>query len=304
MDPYSRDAVLAECNFDWLRPAVGRLAALRQFHLSSCYPIEIPDILSGASSLREIYVSDRAFTHYSSTLVVPWAQITHFRGAYRTDIQRSILAAAHNLLQCALYFDDDGPYPDITMPCLRRLCVNESRDLMHITAPRLEGLFIFHASPIVKLLHFVNRSSCLLKKLILMDCKISSDLVTVLRDLPSLAYLLLKNHNNDATAVAELLEALTITGTSCDISPNLTTMMLRPGRNFPYEIFFHMAQTRFQAHPSNPNLERLRLDCPSSEGKIVIQKLRDEGFDVAVLDGVQSHLLKQKDVFVFNTTCE
>ncbi|KAJ7618177.1 hypothetical protein DFH06DRAFT_1483408 [Mycena polygramma] len=324
MDPHSHDAVLAHCNrwatlhlnvkgttanLQWLRPVAGRLTALRKFDLTSPASLEIPEIFSGASGLREIYVSGQTFHHYSPDIVVPWTQITHFRGVYRTDIQRSILSAAPNLLECTIYFDEDlGAHTAITTPCLRRLCINRATRLSHLTAALLEELFVVCNSPMAGLLHFVHRSSCLLKTLVLLECTISSDLIAVLRDLPSLTYILIEEHDeNDATDVSDLFEAMTITGTSRDMCPNLTNIIFGAGPRFPCHIFCTMARSRFQSNPPKSRSERVRLFNYSaskpgdwSESKVQIQRLRNEGFDAATLTTSQVRLLHTNS-FIFNT---
>ncbi|KAJ7618216.1 hypothetical protein DFH06DRAFT_1237375, partial [Mycena polygramma] len=314
LDTHSRDAILAECSrwcsltlFDWLQPVAGRLRALQKFALTSRCQVDLPEIFAGASSLREFYPSGRIFTQYSPTIAVPWAQITHFRGLYDTETQRTILAAASNLLECKVYFDDGlEAHSAIVMPCLRHLCVDDAGCLFHLTAPSLEVPFAMYTPAMVAALKFIQRSSCLLKTLVLMDCTISSDLIAVLRELPSLAYLLLEDSNSSKKNVADLLEAMTITRSSRDLSPNLTSMVLGPGPHFAIDIFLMMARSRFQPSPSRSHLKRLRLfdryrplDCTTSSPewstfKIHVQKLADEGFDAATLDRSETLALKDK----------
>ncbi|KAJ7635721.1 hypothetical protein DFH06DRAFT_1220266 [Mycena polygramma] len=317
LDTHSRDAILAECSrlcslnldagydasFDWLQPVTGRLRSLRKFDLVSLCQVEFPEIFAGASSLREVYASGRIFTHYSPTIAVPWAQITHFRGLYDTETQRTILAAASNLLECKVYFDDGrGAHSAIAMPCLRRLCVDDAGCLFHLTAPLLEVLFTEYTPGMVEALHFIQRSSCLLKTLVSIECTISSDLILVLRELPSLTYLFIDDSQSSNKNVAALLEAMTITRSSRDVSPTLTSMVFGLGQHFPSDIFFTMARSRFQL-----NLRRLRLFNAMSGSspdwlsfQLRMEKLRDEGFDAATLDHYEARMLKER-VAAFDT---
>ncbi|KAJ7635742.1 hypothetical protein DFH06DRAFT_1054928 [Mycena polygramma] len=173
VDTHSRDAILAECSrwgslaldaendadFDWLRPVAGCLAALRKFDLRSnpYAQVTFPEIFSGASELREVYITDRAFNSYSPATNVPWGQITLFRGAYDPDTLRAILAATSNLEQCAISFiGESDPRSIITMLHLRRLCVENSKSLVHLTAPLLEELFTAYNPAVVELLPILS----------------------------------------------------------------------------------------------------------------------------------------------------
>ncbi|KAJ7635764.1 hypothetical protein DFH06DRAFT_661783 [Mycena polygramma] len=319
IDPHSRDAVLAECSrwstlrlavegstddLEWLQPVAGRLTALRKFTLTTCAAPNIPDIFGQASSLREVAVESSGFKYWSPAIVAPWAQVTHFRGVYPAEALLIILAEASNVLQCAVVSleGDPGPRTPIITACLQRLCINRTARLSHLTAPLLVELFVAYKSGAVELLLFVQRSSCLLKTLVLMECTISSELITVLRDLPSLTYLLIEDLNNATREVADLLQAMTITGTSRDILPNLVSMVVGPGAYFPSDILLSMATSRFQPSPSHsPSpLERLRLFYPPTSAadwsklKLQIQQMRNEGFDAAILSHSEAKLVTRQ----------
>ncbi|KAJ7618218.1 hypothetical protein DFH06DRAFT_100206 [Mycena polygramma] len=325
MDPHSREVVIANCSrwgtlrldvqgspsttdLEWLRPVAGRLTALRKFDVNSLPGLKIPEIFWEASSLREVSVDGSRFEFYSPPIVAPWAQITRFRGVYDTETQRIILAAASNLTQCAISFQgDSGPLPPITTPCLQHLCINTANRLVNLTAPLLKELFIVYHSALVELPHFVHRSSCRLKTLALMRCTISSDLITVLRELPTLTSLLIEDEHSTKNDVAYLLEAMTITGTSGDTSPNLTSIVFGAGLHFPCNIFFAMAQSRFKASPPSPPLKRLGLFSFSgdwTEVLVPIQKLRNEGFDANILSESETRLVKTQGFVWGNTLSE
>ncbi|KAJ7618162.1 hypothetical protein DFH06DRAFT_1483400 [Mycena polygramma] len=135
-----------------------------------------------------------------------------------------------------------------------------------------------------------------------MECTMSSELITVLRDLPSLTYLLIEDLNNATREVADLLQAMTLTGISRDILPNLASMVVGPGAYFPSDILLNMATSRFQPSPSHsPSpLERLRLFYPPTSAadwsklKLQIQQMRNEGFDAAILSHSEAKLLTRQ----------
>ncbi|KAJ7673232.1 hypothetical protein DFH06DRAFT_1174943 [Mycena polygramma] len=320
MNPHSHDAVIANCSrwgalrlhvegspstvdLEWLRPVAGRLTALRKFDVDSLPRLKIPEIFGGASSLREVSVDGSRFEFYSPTIVAPWTQITHYRGVYAIETQRAILAAASNLLQCAVSFRGDyEPRPSIIASSLRRLCIDTADRLVHLTTPLLEELYIVSNSGLVELRHFVHRSSCRLKTLVLVQCTISSDLIAVLRELSSLTYLLIKDSGSSEIGVAGLLEAMTLTRTSRDIAPNLTSIVFGPGFDFPSHIFFNMVQSRFRPSSSSAPLERLRLFSSSNYDLTErLRKLHNEGFDAAILSESEAQLVKTQG-FVWDNT--
>ncbi|KAJ7618305.1 hypothetical protein DFH06DRAFT_97536 [Mycena polygramma] len=159
IDLRSSDAVLSHCgrwsglhlditcgdaDLSWLTPASGRLTALRTLSLEPGDPRpSFPDILSVVPSLREVTLSNRYFTECSPDVIIPWGQITHYRGVYLEAAQREVLAAASGLLQCAVSFWGPPMHNGIpiTLSRLRCLCVDGLSELTHFTTPSLEELF-------------------------------------------------------------------------------------------------------------------------------------------------------------------
>ncbi|KAJ7635778.1 hypothetical protein DFH06DRAFT_1139317 [Mycena polygramma] len=218
----------------------------------------------------------------------------------------TILKAAPDLMHCVLHLDYDETATTIPMSCLRRLCINEPSPLFHLAAPFLEDLYIVSNPALAEVPRFVHRSSCLLTTLILMDCHISSDLFDILRDLRSVTYLLVEDRKKAAVDLADLFKAMTITGTTRDMCPNLTSLVLGPASNLHCNVFYTMAQSRFQpGHPHAP-LKRLRLfrarDPTAGWTKLEaqVQELRNEGRDVDTMDPDEAHMLKSK-VYAFDT---
>ncbi|KAJ7744276.1 hypothetical protein DFH07DRAFT_963810 [Mycena maculata] len=103
------------------------------------------DFLSLSPNLRKDILTDSKLQAWSPPLLIPWTQITHYRGSYSPESQMDILQAAPNLVECGISLDGgDDPIPDgreATLSHLRRLHVGDPVLLGHITAPLLRDLF-------------------------------------------------------------------------------------------------------------------------------------------------------------------
>ncbi|KAJ7877496.1 hypothetical protein B0H13DRAFT_2200559, partial [Mycena leptocephala] len=232
-----------DCQLSWLHPVRGRLHRLEKLEVISSCNTFIPDVFSNAPKLREVILTREAsyphrFSLTSIVIVIPWGQITHYRGIYSAIRHLEILKAAPNLLECVVGFIDFVNFlpdanPTVIIPCLRRLCLEEDRFLLHLTAPLLEELSSKWFKP-PTLLSFVQRSSCTLKKLALIRCRIPNDIVTVLRNIPSITDLLLVmkyivDEDDDVDTFDQeqiaLFSAMQVSGTPADICPNLTSFV-------------------------------------------------------------------------------
>jgi hypothetical protein len=203
--------------------------------------------------------------YLSPSIQIPWGQITHYRGRYVEEDQLKILAAAPSLVECALAsnFDEFDPHvPPIVLPSLRRLRVHTLEFLPYFTAPMLEGLFSVYnlRRDVIALGSFLDNSSCALQKLVLMDCALSSELITVLRGLSDLIYLLIEfDGDAEVTEQQDLFNALTISGTSRHLCPKLASLVYGFNKEFPHDSFFAMARSRFQINLAGPCLTQLLL---------------------------------------------
>jgi hypothetical protein len=308
VDPQVADLVVAHCSrwvalrldvycsrssdaLSWLLPVNGRLSSLEKLEVINGRVAVIPDVFSDAPNLRHVLLSDPA-PH--DVISIPWGQITHYRGSYRGRSLLNILHATPNLVQCSVSFadtlDPDGLSP-VTLPHLRRFCMDDPTYLVHFTAPSLENLICLENRPVNvrALLSFAHRSSCWLKKLVLIGCEISSELITVLRGLPSLRCLVLETesaHQEQTT----LFAALTLSGTFPVICPNLTCLVYFVDKGFPRDSFLVMLHSRIRPNHASARLTRLRVfDEDDSSGVCTasaLKMLRDEGLDAASL-GVQ-----------------
>ncbi|KAF8155344.1 hypothetical protein K438DRAFT_1862640, partial [Mycena galopus ATCC 62051] len=146
--------------------------------------------------------------------------------------------------------------PTVVLPHLRRLETNSPKILDHLNAPMLDTLVSLDSGRRIEaFLPFVQGSGCLLTKLILMHCRISSDLevITLLRALPTLTCLFLEICFDTLQAQNTLFEALFLDGTSSDVCPNLTSLLYgyrlyRGGVEsvFLPDPFFAMVWSRFE----------------------------------------------------------
>jgi hypothetical protein len=337
-DPRSADLILAHSSrwrvlrlnlpftfvdLHWLRAALGRLDALETLdvvvvhgHGLQSIP-RIPDVFLTASRLRKFFLVDQGVYDYppDGLVTIPWGQITHFGGAFRYQSRLDILKANPNLVHCSLncIHPANDSFPT-TLPLLRRLCVQPDY-LPRLRAPLLEELFCVYNGQLAMrhIIPFVIRSSCSLTKLVLMsDFIFSSQLTQVLRSLPGLTYLLLEadmtganKDEEDATVQRALFKALTATGSSSDLCPNLTTLVYGSAPFFSQHEFFGMVESRFQ----RDRLRRLRVfggssyhehyleTCPYDLAA-PIQALHDEGFDVAFIGQGEAELLKSGGFFL------
>jgi len=83
---------------------------------------------------------------------------------------------------------------------------------------------------------------------------------------------------------------MTLSGTSTDLCPNLTSLVYGIGAEFPSSLFFAMVRSRFEPQHPRPGLATLRLfdarnfvySC-AAEVATEMQMLYDEGFDTTFL---------------------
>ncbi|KAJ7871194.1 hypothetical protein B0H14DRAFT_2724692, partial [Mycena olivaceomarginata] len=149
-----------------------------------------------------------------------------------------------------------------TAPSLRKVFLNDRLFELSPPAPALPWARIIHYSGTFAVdsqgRKFALCSSCSLKTLVLMNCSIDADLITVLRGLPSLAHILLEDSQDNQQMYSPgqitLFDAM-----ADDLCPNLTFLMYEFGSQFDERHLFAMAQTRFRLDPPRPRLMQLRL---------------------------------------------
>ncbi|KAJ6462163.1 hypothetical protein C8R45DRAFT_940972 [Mycena sanguinolenta] len=247
-------------------------------------------------------------TAYQILIPLPWQQITQYHGDCHFEQQLYVLQAAPNLTSCTLTVGDaddpdrnPSPQPTVMLPHLRRLSLDEESCCLPIVAPNLEELSSACSPTGVKqIIPFVHRASCTLQKLALWDCRLNSQLISTLRDLPSLTYLLIHNDHHTKSQGVAFFTAMSLSGTSADICPRLTSIVygytnMGWKSKASRDSFAHMARSRFAANARLPgtNFMSLRLlpstyDLkryvpPQAKIKARVQALQDDGLDVAFL---------------------
>ncbi|KAF7375617.1 hypothetical protein MSAN_00450500 [Mycena sanguinolenta] len=251
----------SERALDWLRPVSGRLAQLERLELvTASSTLLVPHVFAAAPELREVVLSDREFSVFSPEHIkIPWEQITHFRGCYPLSHQLKILQEAANLVECAIGYTPFSPNAVsryILLPQLRRLHLTDSVILDYIEAPLLETLsyrITYRGSN--PLFHLRFKS---LTKLVFIDSKTSlpscSKVIALLQGLPNLTYLLLGGRF-PARSQTNLFNSLSLSGTSSNICPNLTSFLFgydprddMDGLSFPCDTLLTMVQSRLELH--------------------------------------------------------
>ncbi|KAJ7153400.1 hypothetical protein C8R43DRAFT_444668 [Mycena crocata] len=297
--------------FEHLHALKGQLPLLQTLHLPmGPYGflkdlVTESEVFSIAPSLREVLLLDDEYSgHHSYPLVIPWGQITRYRGLYGAKRQLEILQAAPNLVECGLAFDwttpegDEGISPsDMSLlPHLRRLFLQDLGFSTHINAPSLQELFSH--GPGNLLLAFVSRSSCRLRKLVLGFRSGDATLIPALGALSSLEYLHL--HGFDSGESQRLFDAMCVSGGASGVCPHLTSLAYGAANfsTFPYESFFAMVQSRLSS-TSTTRLSFLRVygSNPSPFQRQIeshIQSLRNGGMDAVFLRGTAATALKSE----------
>ncbi|KAJ7120583.1 hypothetical protein C8R43DRAFT_1034213 [Mycena crocata] len=237
------------------------------------------------------------------TINLPWQQLQLYRGSHSVERQLQILRAAPHLVECSLRCHDVESIgvteEPLTLPHLRRLYLYEQEFLRLLTAPLLEVLLLSNlAWNLGPLLSFIHRSSCQLTKLVLtpVDEANSTDLIDLLRSLPSLTYLFVEGGFTSGSGRAgqtAFLDSMTVTSTSSDLCPNLRSLMygMCGDRSDPpsLPLFIPMVESRFARHPSS-HLTFFRVfnvDCSSDvlpdAWAVQLQFWRDQGLDAGYL---------------------
>ncbi|KAJ7167950.1 hypothetical protein C8R46DRAFT_258854 [Mycena filopes] len=297
----------------------GRLDRLEILELVKAHGTVIPDVFQDAQALRQVILTDWEFHYPSPVAQIPWAQITRYRGMYSWQRQLQILAAAApSLRECAVAYDhlmqtesliDEDDAPPIVLPQLRRICTASPDLLRRLTAPLLDTIYsVYHSDNLVPLLPpFISRSACTITTLVLMHCGISpdSDLVAVLRSLPSLTYLAIEPDDLQETRVQQLalLRAMTATVSATgahELCPKLTSLVYGMNADFSHTTFFEMAHSRLHGIGSLTQLRLFPVRYVHGFQDVVMMRLnplRHCGFDAALLDSAGVDLLRGKGFF-------
>ncbi|KAJ7729188.1 hypothetical protein B0H16DRAFT_1697270 [Mycena metata] len=296
---------------DWLRPIEGHLEQLVRLEVPH-YWITIPDIFSTAPRLREVMLTDHHLRESPSSILIPWQQITHYRGTYGSGRQLEILEQSPNLLECALGFQGalsvtSNTTP--TLPHLRRLTLDLHTAVGNITAPVLEDLLLSWSNPqaLAWAQPLLFRCSSTLQRLALRQSIICMELIPVLRGLPLLAHLVLEYGAGTGDAQTDFFNALSTAAATSEppVCPNLTSIVYGyrfKGRSSK-DAFFAMARSRFRPISADYRpLSCLRLYAArytlSDSMLSRMALLKDQGFDAAFLDERESEFLGQ-NLFLF-----
>ncbi|KAJ7625771.1 hypothetical protein FB45DRAFT_1060401, partial [Roridomyces roridus] len=227
---------LAERLEPFLQPAKRRLDGLAtvEFIVDSDYVVNSRqwDLFSSAPRLSTVFLTSKTHNDCSPNFIIPWSQITHYRGSYYTAKQLDILRSCTHLVECSLrFFNQSGARTDVpvVLPHLLRLHVTSSEIPTYITAPSLQELLIENTS--LTLTPFLERSSCHLLTLILTNL-LSIDglipLLTLCSSLEHLTFILDAHSKVTIGSLSTLFKALALqpssTQTIDGICPGLTSL--------------------------------------------------------------------------------
>ncbi|KAJ7670085.1 hypothetical protein DFH06DRAFT_1372840, partial [Mycena polygramma] len=256
------------------------------------------DTFSIAPRLRDVLLTNPAFDYVSPTVVVPWAQVTRYRGVTALEQLRDILRAASNLVEAAFGFtarnEEALNDTDMTLSHLRHLYVDDTSLLANLTAPRVQYL---SCDTVASILPFIQRSSCRLTTLVLTQGHMTllpfrlapEATITLLQNIPSLKNLVLQASSSRWEENDRVLSAMTMTGSFSDLCPNLVYLAygcIRDVDTFSCSVFIAMVRSRLLPERSC-RLSSLRLlstisdfDGPTKP----VEVLRDDGLDAIFVD--------------------
>ncbi|KAJ7059677.1 hypothetical protein C8F01DRAFT_1254593 [Mycena amicta] len=235
---------LAFCSADivWMNRLEGSLLSLERLEIfRTGFETFPPSLFSSAPLLRRVLLMEASKNDGSSSVELPWSQITHYRAANHLFAHLRVLRlAAQNLVECVLGTWRERPIiqkDDIQLPRLHclRLVLENTELLQRIIAPSLHVLALWcetrDKEPIWnaaldKVMPFVRRSQCTLTKLALFDCRASSaSVIDLLRELPTLEAVLLETGQQDRQA---LFYPLTLPRAENCLNPTSNSDILLP----------------------------------------------------------------------------
>ncbi|KAJ7721417.1 hypothetical protein B0H14DRAFT_3007699 [Mycena olivaceomarginata] len=283
--------------FTHLRTVNGKLPILRTLEITeslsspshSDNPSLRGDMFSIAPRLREVLISTAGGYRLDwlplPNIQLPWAQLTRLRGAYRSheDVLQA-LRSCPKLVECGItllgrHFVPLGDSPHLPLPNLRHLSVNNRDFLTFITAPSLQELWI-SGEAIYHLDELIQRSSCTLVKLVIHRCSQPSDLIDILRAIPTLTTLFVLI--SEKAIARGLFDALKIRGDPTDICPNLTHIAAGGSEGFGINTFVDMVETRWYGDGLPTRLSFMRTFYTQKVRcgpRARIHKMQSEGLD-------------------------
>ncbi|KAJ7648349.1 hypothetical protein DFH06DRAFT_575122 [Mycena polygramma] len=280
---------------DLMHSAKGRLSQLNVLEIDDGGRDEnesslASDIFSIVPNLRQVLLTDVTFNRFSPTILIPCQQLTQYRGVHTIKRVVDILRAASGLVDAALGFtQDDQEIPDgtvIPLPRLRRLFTERDDILTRLAAPQLESL---SCDPVRSTVPFIQRSACRLTTLVMTDTShmlTSEAAIHLLQHTPALKNLVLRGRTLDQAANERVITALTVTGSSGDLCPNLTFLAYGAATNaFSRDVFIAMVRSRRQPD-RDCQLSTLRLlfsPATTTEDAGVLAELQLLGIDVKLL---------------------
>ncbi|KAJ6507802.1 hypothetical protein C8R47DRAFT_1236466 [Mycena vitilis] len=250
----------------------------------------IPDIFALAPRLRKVILTGKDFRAASIPLMLPWSQVTHYRGSHPLGGHIKISTAALNLQECSISHGNFDGIPlnnPIAIPHLRRLRTDDAHILRYLSAPVLEDLVLSRAALSQEmLLPFVG-----VKRLTLSTCYNTEVLISIILNLPVLEYLFVANGR--LATPAGLFEGLAIKDPASPPCPSLTSIVYGYGGNFAPKTFLAMARSRSRLG----GLRFLRLYKDDAMNLTISEEIRT-ATEMLYAPGCDAAYLRYKDPWI------
>ncbi|KAK6971949.1 hypothetical protein R3P38DRAFT_2669502 [Favolaschia claudopus] len=291
------NAKLADILFRRMADIQGKLPMLRTLNLSVGTSLAgvMGDIFLSAPSLNEVALHEGEHSFPIQLPQIPWRQITQFRGGryITTRAGLEILKASPVLAEVGFTMNRYPGYAKQTpgqeqlshlhVPTLRRMALIEKPGdfFEHVTLPSLQELWV---SDSYLLPSFIQRSSCLLVKLVIENVSTPSSIVTALEASPALTTFYITFDDRVRKERLLVYNALKRTGTPSDICPGLTHVAAGGRSTSNLITFFEMVESRWRPSAS-PRLRFVRAIHRLQEQHVrsligQIEKLKRQGLDV------------------------
>ncbi|KAJ7454395.1 hypothetical protein FB451DRAFT_1279814 [Mycena latifolia] len=254
-------------SFDWTL-LHGLLAPLKG-HVDQLEELDITGVWGGPSALPEgarldvFQIAPRLHTvsivgvcEPTVSIVLPWEQLTQYRGISGAREHLSVLIFSPNLTNAHLTFTtaatvaDNAPPWKLQLSELRHFYLANSEFLSILSLPVLQAIVLDKMPPnvdaLLPLLALARRDKPPLSSLSLLhSALVAPTLISILTEVPTIKALRIHVRRCDASAVNALIEALVRPpGHSVCVAPSLTTLEFAGRGSFDEERFLDMVQSR------------------------------------------------------------
>ncbi|KAJ7846270.1 hypothetical protein B0H13DRAFT_2093563 [Mycena leptocephala] len=285
----------------------GRLQSLKKLWIEWEGPesqtVDSIDFFQTASTLVDASVYNKyRFVHFA----FPAHQLTRYQLDGPWDMHRGILKLAPNLVEVRIEISFDvQPWPDSTETLdllrLRRLYLSHPEVLGYFRVPALEELALKlskdgqnHDLP-TSLHSFLDRSSCLLRRLTLRGYPMAQITAQILRRFPSITELVIVITHRSTSATKEvnsLMTTLTVSSLpeNTTVAPQLRLLFFGNTckAHIDYKVYLDMLKSRWKTEGSALKTAALLTGSnsgPDSSTLRGLHTLRRDGLDLLLMEG-------------------